>query len=137
MICIPDATPLGFRRWRRDLRNRVDYLRRRSPHWRDFGLHVWRSRDGKLRGIVSLATLGSAEAQDGFSRWPTTLRAISSDDLRLEIYHVVKPSVISLEGVGRGRYWARTASVFPRRELSISSGTGLDWEHSEPMPILL
>jgi len=121
------------------LHNRVEggYLRRKFPRWRSFGLNVWLSHDNQVRGIASLGKLGLTEVQGGLSRWPTTLRRISSDDLRVEIYHVVKPSVISPEGAGRGRYWSRAASIRPYREISISSVAGLNREHGEPMPILL
>ena len=121
------------------LHNRVEggYLRRKFPRWRSFGLNVWLSHDNQVRGIASLGKLGLTEVQGGLSRWPTTLRRISSDDLRVEIYHVVKPSVISLEGSARGRYWPRRASIRPCQEISVCSMPGLNRDHDEPMPILL
>jgi hypothetical protein len=73
---ISDPTPSGFRRGRVEVRNRITYLRK-APSWRNFGLHVWRCRDGKVKGIVSLATLGPAEVPDGLTRWPVTLRVIN------------------------------------------------------------
>jgi hypothetical protein len=75
-IDIPDASPSSFRRWRTRIRNRLDYLRT-STLWRNVGLHVWLCRDGKLRGIISIGTLGPAEVLSALSRWPMALREIS------------------------------------------------------------
>jgi hypothetical protein len=121
------------------MRNRLDYLRT-STLWRNVGLHVWLCRDGKLRGIISLGALGPAEALSALSRWPMTLRAIGCDDLRVEIYDVVKPSVISLAGPTLGRYWSRKLSVWPCRS-RLGSPTTTDAAPNagwiEPMPVLL
>ncbi len=138
-IDIPDASPSGFRQWRTQMRNRFDYLRTSAP-WRNVGLHVWFCRDGKLRGIISLGTLGPAEVLSALSRWPMALREIGGDDLRLESYNVVKPSVISLAGPTLGRYWSRRFSVWPCRSRSgppVRTDAEPCAESVEPMPVLL
>jgi hypothetical protein len=133
--------PSGFRLWRTQMRNRIDYLRTAtSTSWRRVGLHVWFCRDGKLQGIISLGTLGPAEVLSALSRWPMALREIGCDDLRIEIYDVVKPSVISLVGPTLGRYWSRKLSVWPcRSRLGPPTTTNAEptADFVEPMPILL
>jgi hypothetical protein len=121
------------------MRNRVDYLRR-STLWKEFGLHLWLCRDGKLRGIISLGTLGPAEVLSALWRWPMALREFGCDDLRIEIYDVVKPSVISMARPTLGRYWSRKLSVWPcRSRLGPPTGTDAapNVERIEPMPVLL
>jgi hypothetical protein len=138
-IDIPDASPSGFRQWRTRIRNRLDYLRT-STLWRNVGLHVWLCRDGKLRGVISFGTFGSAEVLSALSRWPMALREIGCDDLWVEIYDVVKPSVISMAGPTLGRYRPRKLSVWPCR-CRLAPPTSTDAEPNgdcvEPMPILL
>ncbi len=121
------------------MRNRLDYRRFSGP-WRKIGPNVWLCREGKLRGIISIGTLGPAEVLSALSRWPMALGEISHDDLRLEIYEVVKPPVISLEGPTMGRYWSRKLSVWPCRSrlgLPTSTDAAPNGDCVEPMPVLL
>lgn len=97
-LTIPDHSPESFRGWRVEIRNWVDYLRRKSATWRNFGLHRWLRSNGTGRGIVTLGRLGRDEVENGFLRWSATLGPeIGHDDLRAALWSVVRPSAVSKE----------------------------------------
>jgi hypothetical protein len=107
--------PTRFQQERIAIRNFVDYLRRKHPAWRSLGLHLFLGRDGKLRGVASLGLVSPGEAQRRLStRWPTSLRVVEPADLRLAIWHALKPRVI-WNGPVEGRYWTRRISIWARR----------------------
>jgi hypothetical protein len=138
-IHIPDLLPSDVRGWRAQIRNRICYLRQ-SPRWHNFSLHVWLNRDGSCRGVLSAGTLDKEEVGSALSRWPVTLRAVSCDQLRLEIFDSAKPSVVCSEGPTWGRYWSRSLYIGPCRSpirplLGTPKDPVQDWY--EPMPILL
>src|SRR5215213_10175612 len=86
-LTIPNPTPEGFRAWRVEIRNRVDYLRREFPVWRKFGLCVFLQSDGTIRGIVSLGRLGPDEVEEGLERCGATLGPeVREEDLRVAVW---------------------------------------------------
>jgi hypothetical protein len=75
-LTIRDPTPDGFRSFRMEMRNRIAYLRK-SPVWRNFGLLLYRTGDGTLRGTAALSGLGAADMWEGLGgRWAMTVRLI-------------------------------------------------------------
>ena len=133
----PAPTPLQSLRV--EIRNRIDYLRRRSPWWRSFGWVLYQTRDGGLRGVATLGTLGALEVVEAFhARWPTTLRLIRAEDLRQEVWRCMRPAVMPPTLTGRGGYQALRLSIWASRSvvrtLVLSSYPP---EFVAPMPVLL
>src|SRR3712207_181098 len=73
-LAISDPSPAGFRAFRTEIRNRIDYLRRSCPLWRAFGWVLYSGKDGVLRGVATLGVLGPAEVISALQRWNVTLR---------------------------------------------------------------
>jgi hypothetical protein len=138
-LTIPGLAPDGFRDWRVQARNFLDYQRRRSRFWKSVGLHLWLAQDGKLNGIISLGLLGPSEVISTFiSRWSPTIRPIAPEEVRQELYAVARPSVVSTFSPGRGRYQPRKFSVWPcwRSRPSASAQARRYQQSMEPMPVI-
>jgi hypothetical protein len=137
-LTLMDPSQEGFRRARVEMRNRLDYLRRISPAWWHFGVHLYLCADGSMRGIAALGGLGTQEVIGGLGgRWPMTLRPVPVSDLRLEIYRAAR-LVLSL-GPHQGRYWSRRLSISPTRSLARSRLVPQQYisRHThEPMPVV-
>ncbi len=115
-LTIPDPSPEGFRVWRIEIRNRVDYLRRKSSAWRNFGFHGWVQRDGTVRGIITLGRMGRSEVERGLTRWGATLgQEVGPEDLRVAIWRVTMPGAISPQVAEGRRYQGRRFAIHPRR----------------------
>lgn len=112
-LTISDPDLNRFQRWRVEIRNRVDHLRRVDPRWREFGVHGWLQRDGTIRGVVSLGGLGPIEVTKGLVRWGAVLgAAIEPEDLRVLIWSAAKPQAIYIDGPPQGRYWPVRCSIW-------------------------
>jgi hypothetical protein len=137
-LALIDPSQEGYRRARVEIRNRLDYLRRKSPVWRSFGLHLYLCADGSFRGIAALGGMGPQEVVGGLARrWPMTLRPISVSDLRVEIYRAAR--VVSTVGPHQGRYWPRRLSISPKRSLARSRlvpQPNINRHIHEPMPVV-
>ncbi len=130
--------PHRFREWRVEARNFLDHRRRKDILWRRFGCHVFLSKDGWLRGVMTLGQLGLVEVSEAFStRWSTTLRVFEPGDLRMIVWAALKPSVIYTAGPPQGRYWPLRCSIWPCRR---SEAPMVDRSPSpdllDPMPVL-
>ncbi len=133
----PASTPLQSLRV--EIRNRIDYLRRRSPSWRAFGWVLYQTRDGDLRGVATLGTLGALEVVEAFhAHWPTTLRLILPEDLRQEVWRSMRPAVMPPTLTGRGGYQAVRLAIGPCRSgLRTAVLPSYPPEFVHPMPVLL
>ena len=109
--------------WKESLRNLVDARRRagsRPANWHGFGLSVWASNDGKLRGILTSTGPIPSDLVEAFTgRWPTIMRIIQTEELRTTIYNSMKPSVISdrteRRAAARLSIWARRPTFVEKR----------------------
>jgi hypothetical protein len=134
-------SPAEFQTWRVRIRNALDYRRRADRWWRDFGMIVWCSAVGDIRGIVRLGPLTGFEVTSAFdSRWATNLRAIEPTELRSEILAAIDPAVIAATASPGGRYQAVKLSIWPQP--SRARTPPLPAAHPstaliEPMPILI
>jgi hypothetical protein len=138
-LTIPVPTPEGFWSFRVEMRNRIAYLRK-SPVWRSFGLLLYRTGDGTLRGIATLGELRAAGVQQALGvRWPTILRPILREDLRQEVWRCMRPAVMPPTLTGRGGYQAARFSISPQRQRSHGSKTSrlCHPQFDEPMPVLI
>jgi hypothetical protein len=137
-LAIPNLSSSTIPITRTQLRNSIDHLRRHHPRWRDLALHLWLTQAGTLSGIVSLGTLGPIEVQEKLgSRWPMKLCPIVAEDLRVEVYRVLRR--VWVEGrLGRG-YQPVSIFVGPRRMRSGPECQNvLAWQGpGEPMPMLV
>ena len=137
-LTLLDPSQQGFRRARVEIRNRLDYLRRISPAWRGFGLHLYLCADASVRGITALGGLAPQEVIDGLGgRWPMTLRPVPVSDLRVEVYRAAR--LVSTVGPHQGRYWSRRLSISPKRSLARSRLVPQPYisRHThEPMPVV-
>ncbi len=130
----------AFRVWRVEARNRIDYLRRVDPLWREFGFWGWLQRDANMKGIVSLGPLGPDEVAKALKRWDPVLGPeINTDDLRTAIWAATKPTSISTRMAG-ARYQHLKLNIWPRREPARSM---LSWQSPpdchvyDPMPVVI
>lgn len=134
------STLADFWSWRIEARNLIDYRRRDCRWWRELLLSVWLCRDGRLRGVVGIASLTPAEVLEVLNRrWPTTLRPVESNDLRQEIATIVHPRVITTIQV-RARYQSLKFSIWPKgtRTKIQSAPVSLPTRRVvEPMPVLV
>ena len=89
LVCDTD-----FRLWASRVRNVIEYQRAQSRWFNDVSLTTWLCRDDRARGIVVLGCVQEAELIKAFERWPTTLRPISSEDVRAEVYRILHPDRI-------------------------------------------
>ncbi len=136
-LTILDPSPRGFRRARVELRNRLDYLRRKTPVWRNFGFLLYRVGDGTLQGIAALGGLGPADIQQGLGgRWPMTLRPILPEDLRLEVWRCMRPAVMAPAVTERGGYQAVRLSIGPCRSVLRATVTSDPTDLADPMPVV-
>lgn len=135
---LPSPSLADFWNFRVEARNLIDYRRRSDCWWREFLLHSWFCRDGIVRGIGSLGSLTPAEVSEAFqTRWPTTLRAISPDSLRLEIVSIIDPGSL-IPAVMSGRYQAVKFAVWPRRVKARTTRISEPTKFIvEPMPTLI
>lgn len=134
-------SPADFQTWRVQVRNALDYRRRGDRWWRDFGMIVWCSAVGDIRGIVRIGSLTGLEVTSAFdSRWATNLRAIEPAELRSEILAAIDPAVISAPASPGGRYQAVKLSIWPQRPRARTPplpAAHLSTALIEPMPILI
>jgi hypothetical protein len=131
------SSPASIPEFRTQLRNAIDHLRRRHPLWRDLSLNLWLTRTNQLRGVVALGTLGSQEVCEKLgTHWPVTLRRIEAEDLRVEVYSVLR-RVWAGETEGR-RYQPLSLLVGPRRIRMVPECQNvLTHAADEPMPVLI
>ncbi len=130
----------AFRVWRVEARNRIDYLRRVDPLWREFGVWGWLQRDANMKGIVSLGALGPDEVTKGLVRWsPQIGPEVRPDGLRGAVWSVIKPSQIPAD-VGGARYQGLKLNIWPRREparSSTSRQSSRSCQVCDPMPVVI
>jgi len=112
-----------------------------SRWWRGLSLSVWLSKDGLVRGIVSLGAVTVEEFQAAVERrWPVTLRAIDPATVREEVYAVIRPGLIADFGSDRGRYQPLKFYLGPKRRAERKRPQTGACEASgwvEPMPVLV
>ncbi|GGK28417.1 hypothetical protein [Salinarimonas ramus] len=107
----------AFHGWRIACRNVLDHRRRESRWWRSFGLWIWLSADGRLRGFVACPEITEAEFLDGLARrWPVSLQLVPPGGLRDHVTAVVSPGRIA--PVESSRYQHVRLAVWPRRARS-------------------
>lgn len=126
--------------WRIEARNLIDHKRRSCRWWRDLGISVWLSKDGRVRGIVSLGAVTAEEFNAAVGRrWPLRLRAIDPATVREEVYRVIRPGMIADFGLGQGRYQPLKFAVWPCAHHSPGApdheNTAPTW--IEPMPFIV
>lgn len=102
---------------------------------------VWRSADGRVRGIIGLGSLTPAEIASAFdTRWAATLRPIDPADLRSEILKVIDPAAIAPPPITHGRYHPLKFSISAQRSRTKTVPVRAAHQSTlniEPMPILL
>ena len=137
-LTIRDPTPDGFRFFRMEMRNRIAYLRK-SPVWRNFGLLLYRTGDGTLRGTAALSGLGAADMWEGLGgRWAMTVRLILPENLRFEVSRCMRPAVMPPTLTGRGGYQALRLTIGPSRSVVRTPVlSSYPPEFVAPMPVLL
>jgi hypothetical protein len=139
-MMLPSEGLADFWSFRIQCRNLIDHRRRSNFWWRSLLLHVWMGQDGKARGVASLGSLTSSEVFEAFqSRWPTNLRAITPDNLKLEIVSIIQPGAIYPVQMS-ARYQTIKLAVWPPRQRarprSLISPPIPTASIREPMPIL-
>jgi hypothetical protein len=109
------------------------------PWWRAFGWVLYQTKDGDLRGVATLGTLAALEVVEAFhARWPTTLRLIRAEDLRLEVWRCMRPAVMPPTLTGRGGYQALRLTIGPCRSVVRTPVlSSYPPEFVAPMPVLL
>jgi hypothetical protein len=133
--------PADFPSWRIQVRNLLDYRRRACRWWRGVGLWLWLSKDGSVRGIVSLGAVTEEEFMDAVGRrWPVKVQPLEHEGLRETIYlHAIRPGVIFEAGQHTGGYQGIRMTVEPRKQRRLHSedeghlGPG----SREPLPFLI
>jgi hypothetical protein len=134
---LPASTLADFWSFRVGARNFIDHRRRADQWWRDFMLQVWLCQDGRVRGVGRLVSLTDTEVLEAFqSRWPTTIRPLSSENLRSEIVQIVHPGSLSSAELS-ARYQSMKLAIWPRREKRKATARLEQSRYElEPMPIV-
>lgn len=130
-----------FRLWRVSLWNVVSYRKSGCRWWRDIHIRVWCCRDGCIRGIVALESVTEKEFLTALgSRWPITLRQITPEALRDELYTVVHPDIIMGDYPDHARYQHRQMTVRPshaRAKSIYPADAPVRDPFDDPMPLLI
>jgi hypothetical protein len=135
-LSLPSPSLADFWSFRVEARNFIDHRRRSDQWWREFMLQVWLCQH-ELRGIGSLGSLIESEVLEAFqTRWPTSIRPLSSENLRLEIVQIVRPGLLPLAEMS-ARYQSLKLAIWPRREKRMSAPRLQPPRYDlEPMPIV-
>jgi hypothetical protein len=134
---LPSPSLADFWTFRVEARNFIDHRRRCCPWWRALMLHLWLSQDGRVCGIGSLGSLTSSEVLEALQpRWPTSIRPLSSENLRSEIVQIVRPDLLPSADLS-ARYQSMKLAIWPRREKRKATlRIELPRYDLEPMPIV-
>jgi hypothetical protein len=105
----------------------------RPANWHGFGLSLFASADGKLRGILTFTGTIPSDLVEAFTqRWPTEMRVIQIEELRTTIYNSMKPSVISDRTQRRA---AARLSIWARRPKFVEPRV-CEWD-GEALPVII
>ncbi len=122
----------NFALFRTAVRNLIDYRRRSRGPWGDLLLHVWHCRDAGASGIIGSGLVGIGEFGSVLRRrWQVQCRPVIVEELRVEIYRIVRQVGYS----NASRYQHVKLAVWPRRDrfrVITEAGICVD-----PMPIIL
>jgi hypothetical protein len=104
-------------------------------------MRVWLCRDGSIRGVVALESVTENEFLTALgSRWLITLRQISPEALRDELYTIVHRDIIMSDYPDHARYQNRQMTVRPRharaKSIPLADASVCD-PFDDPMPVLI
>lgn len=130
-----------FAEWRVAMRNALHHRKKGSRWWHDISIRLWLSSDGRVRGLIALASITENEFLIALGlRWRTTLHPLSAEALPDALFQVVRPGSIMMVDGDHARYQHRQMTVRPRDPHSrrkLPSYVKLPDPFEEPMPIIV
>lgn len=103
----------GFGRWRTTIHNVVNYRRRQSRWWADFGIWLWWA-GSSVRGIIKLGSITAEEFAIAFSRHgQACLGPMTNDDVRAEAYAAARSATRASAESDAGRFQSIKLAIQP------------------------